>query len=88
MAFIIIIALLIVGCVTYLVAGVQLHKKSLTPSNIVEEAKNEIETVETKIEAKIEAEIETVVETVKPKVAKKAKPVAEKATSKKVTKKK
>jgi len=73
MTFIIIIALLVVGCVAYLVAGVQSNKKSLTPSNIVEEAKKEVEVVE--------AEIETVVETVKPKAPKKA-------TQKKVTKSK
>jgi len=72
MTFIIIIALLVVGCVAYLVAGVQSNKKSLTPSN-VEEAKKEVEVVE--------AEIETVVETVKPKAPKKA-------TQKKVTKSK
>jgi Na+/H+ antiporter NhaC len=80
MAFIIIIALLIVGCVAYLVAGVQLHKKSIAPSNIVAEVAEEVKAVETKVEAEIEV--------IKPKAPKKAKSAGEKTTTKKVTKKK
>ena len=61
MTFIIIIALLIVGCAAYLVAGVQLHKKSLKPSDIVADIKEEVTVVEPKIET----------QPVKPKTSKK-----------------